>query len=112
ASGASQQYLFARLEADVILEFVRVDGEAPEDQSEAIGASAHRSRVRTVFHVWPDFEIHPLIMTSISTVKADAAWASFSAFGSGIVWAVLDSGIDGEHPHFSAHKNLKPAPPL
>jgi len=33
-------------------------------------------------------------------VKADAAHRSFQAFGEGIVWAVLDSGIQGDHPHF------------
>ncbi len=44
---------------------------------------------------------------SISTVKADAARISFSAVGSDIVWAILDSGIDEDHPHFHAHGNLK-----
>jgi subtilisin family serine protease len=44
---------------------------------------------------------------SMSTVKADAARVSFSALGEGVVWAVLDSGIDGKHPHFRKHKNLE-----
>ena len=44
---------------------------------------------------------------SISTVKADAARISFSALGSEIVWAVLDSGIDSEHAHFDRYKNLE-----
>ena len=44
---------------------------------------------------------------SMSTVKADAARVSFSALGEGIVWAVLDSGIDGKHPHFRKHGNLE-----
>jgi subtilisin family serine protease len=34
-------------------------------------------------------------------VKADAAWRSFAARGDEIVWAVIDSGIDAAHPHFS-----------
>jgi subtilisin family serine protease len=45
-------------------------------------------------------------------VKADAARASFSALGDGIVWAVLDSGIQADHPHFAMHKNLELKPPL
>ena len=42
---------------------------------------------------------------SISTVKADAAHISFSALGSGIVWAVIDSGI-ARHDHFDRNHNL------
>jgi len=49
---------------------------------------------------------------SVSTVKADAAHLSFSALGEGIVWAVMDSGIDEMHPHFAEHKNLEVGPDL
>jgi subtilisin family serine protease len=55
-----------------------------------------------IFRVWPDYELHPQIDRSASTVKADAAWRSYDARGRGIVWAVIDSGIEGAHPHFSA----------
>ncbi len=51
--------------------------------------------------------MHALIDRSISTIKADAARAAFSAAGRGIRWAVVDSGIDAEHSHFVRHKNLK-----
>ncbi len=34
------------------------------------------------------------------TIKCDAAWATFAAFGKGIVWAIADTGIDATHPHF------------
>ena len=53
-----------------------------------------------IFKIWTDFELEPLIDRSAPTVKVDAAQASFAARGSGIVWAVIDSGIDGTHPHF------------
>ena len=62
---------------------------------------------RAIFHIWPDFDVLPLISRSISTVKADAARNAFGALGEGIVWAVMDSGIDGTHPHFQKHKNLE-----
>ncbi|MGZ5525854.1 MAG: S8 family serine peptidase, partial [Methylomonas sp.] len=91
-SRLSQQYLFAELKGNVIEELVRLDQEAPH---------------RAIFHIWPDFEIQPLINRSISTVKANAAHNSFAAFGEGIVWAVLDSGIDGTHPHFKKYQNLE-----
>jgi len=93
----SNQYVFAELEARVIQELARLNHEAAE---------------RPIFRIWPDFEIGPQLTRSIITVKADAARISFSAAGDGIVWAVLDSGIQGDHPHFAAHKNLDLPPPL
>ena len=67
---------------------------------------------RAIHHIWPDFPLKPLINKSISTVKADAAHNSFAAGGAGIVWAVIDSGIDENHPHFTKYKNLELTPPL
>jgi serine protease AprX len=49
---------------------------------------------------------------SVSTVMADAARKVFGAAGRGIVWAVVDSGIDGTHPHFRQHSNLELLAPL
>jgi subtilisin family serine protease len=60
---------------------------------------AHRPPI--IFRVWPDYPLHPQIDRSAPTVKADAAWRSYNARGHGIVWAVIDSGIDACHPHFS-----------
>ncbi len=93
-SKLSRQYLFGKLEARVIRELVR-----------------RNSTVQAIYRLWPDFKVRALINKSIRTIKADAAHASFSAFGEGIVWAVLDSGIEASHPHFKKHKNLElPAP--
>jgi subtilisin family serine protease len=58
-------------------------------------------RPTTIFRVWPDYTLEPQIDRSAPTVKADAAWRSYDARGRGIVWAVIDSGIDGGHPHFA-----------
>jgi len=58
-------------------------------------------RPPTIFRVWPDYILEAQIDRSAPTVKADAAWRSYAALGHGIVWAVIDSGIDGCHPHFS-----------
>jgi subtilisin family serine protease len=49
---------------------------------------------------------------SITTVKADVLRRWFQAEGDGIVWAVVDSGIDGSHPHFRKHANLTLQEPL
>ena len=56
----------------------------------------------SIHRVWPDYPLHQQIDRSAPTVKANAAWASYGAGGQGIVWAVIDSGIDGDHPHFHA----------
>jgi serine protease AprX len=85
----SDQYVFARLDAEVIREAVRLD------------------EGRAIYRIWPDFPINPLVVKSISTVKADAARAAFAALGDDIVWAVLDSGIRRDHPHFKLHDNLE-----
>lgn len=104
-SELSQQYLFGEMEAAVIREVVRLDTE-----DEPAGVSDSSQRVggrRAIYRIWPDFEFEALTTRSISTVKADAARNAFGALGEGIVWAVIDSGIDGSHPHFLKHKNLE-----
>lgn len=55
---------------------------------------------RTVFRVWPDHLMRAQIDRSICTIKADAATRAYGISGAGIVWAVLDTGIDARHPHF------------
>ena len=60
--------------------------------------------LRVIYKLWPDFKVKALIDRSLATVKADAAYRSYSATGSGITWAVIDSGIDGTHPHFGSHE--------
>ena len=42
-------------------------------------------------------------------MKADAAFRTYSAAGVGVVWAVIDSGIDGTHPHFGCGNVTNPA---
>lgn len=106
-----EQYLFARLHGDLIRALVAEDGDENDSQKrEIIGADTPFARA--IYHIWPDFPIHPLTNQSVSTVKADAALASFSAAGEGIVWAVLDSGIQADHSHFTTHHNLDLRPPL
>jgi len=61
---------------------------------------------RCTYRIWPDFEVQPLIDASVVTIKADAAQRSFNSVGNGIVWAVVDSGIQGDHPHFEGFGTL------
>jgi subtilisin family serine protease len=99
----------------VVRELVRLDnqgGSTGEEQGETEGQRVTRITQRAIYRIWPDFKIKKLTTKSVSTVKADAARVSFSAFGDDIVWAVIDSGIDGGHPHFTLHKNLDLKKPL
>ena len=64
---------------------------------------------RLIFRIWPDYVMHPRIDVSCSTIKADAADRTYASTGTGIVWAVLDSGIDGAHPHFAGGTLSDPA---
>lgn len=57
---------------------------------------------RAIYRLWPDFPVEAQTDRSVATIKADAAFHSFGADGTGIVWAVIDSGIDARHPHFGA----------
>ena len=66
------------------------------------GFARDSGRPPVIFRIWPDYPLQPQIDRSAPTVKADAAWRSYDARGHGIVWAVIDSGIDACHPHFSA----------
>jgi len=118
-SELSGQYVFAKLEPAVIRELVRLDNqqepkeeEEEEEEEETDEERGARIAHRTIYRIWPDFKIGKLTTKSVSTVKADAARVSFSAFGDDIVWAVIDSGIDGDHPHFTLHENLKLNKPL
>lgn len=91
------QYIVARLTAASITRLVQLD-RYPEPRPEP-----------TIHRIWPDFEVGPLINRSAATVKADAARTAFTATGAGIVWAVVDSGIDGHHSHLHPPNANMPA---
>ncbi len=113
----TSQYIFARLEGRAIQKLVELDAiwaqaEAKRRESmtanPALKTEVEARKCRAIYHVWPDFEVSACIYRSIATVKADAAQNSFSALGTGITWAVMDSGIDHEHEHFRKYGNIDP----
>src|SRR5271167_3706900 len=89
ADVVSKNYFRCQISVNEWRELVRAD--------EAHGAKPER----LIYKIWPDFKLKPLIDRSIATVKADAALRAYSATGAGIVWAVIDSGIDKRHLHFA-----------
>ena len=111
----TEQYVFARLTKSQI-RLLAQDNEtkrrpAREGAGQRLQETATRS-LRPIFKIWPDFEVELLLTESLATVKADAAHVAFSAAGRGVVWAVIDSGIDGTHSHFKKHRNLHLEAPL
>lgn len=121
------QYIFAKISGAGIRLLVKLDNPTaePPDSAARAGTSAGsveaggtaqpptaKASQRAIYRIWPDFEARAFITKSVSTVKADAARSSFAANGEKIVWAVIDSGVDGTHPHFAQHKNLRLDLPL
>jgi serine protease AprX len=91
---ASEQFMAGELTAAQIQAIVTADaagGERPD---------------RAILYIWLDFPMRSQIDVSCTTIKALPAQRSFGAFGEGIVWAVVDSGIDKNHPHFEGYNTL------
>jgi len=104
-SAISGQYIFATLQESVIRELARRDRLLSDSDS-------HGRAKQAIYRIWPDFEVKAFSGATLGTIKANVAHQSFGAVGEGIVWAVIDSGIDQEHPHFKLHANLLLNPPL
>jgi subtilisin family serine protease len=76
-----------------------------QQAAEAASATAHvvatsAARYRCIYRIWPDFPVDSQTDRSVMTVKGDAALKAFDAGGAGIVWAIIDSGVKADHPHF------------
>lgn len=87
----SRRHVFATLSLEQIQDLVQ--------QDEANGTP-------DIFKIWPDRPLEAFLDRSARTIKADACIRSFGSDGLGIVWAVIDSGIDGTHPHFATYATL------
>lgn len=122
----SQQYIFGKLtEANIKLLVQHSKAAAKEETEKRTsktvphqdlqdgGVYDPRTRPQpALYRIWLDHKVKGFISKSISTVKADAARNAFGTLGHEIVWAVVDTGIDGSHPHFKKHGNLDPGAPL
>ena len=104
------QYVFARMRKEHIRTLLEKDTAMSGAFASELGKKADGCRL--IHSIWPDFPIKPCITKSIATVKADAALNSFSTLGTDITWAVIDSGIDAKHPHFSQAGNIDSKSPL
>jgi subtilisin family serine protease len=73
------------------------------EQIERLGAFLQGHRYA---RIWKDSEKSALTDRSVSTVHAPAAWRGYQALGQNIHWAILDTGIRPDHPHFHAEDNI------
>jgi serine protease AprX len=55
-----------------------------------------------VYQIWKDETTYGHLLRSVDTIKASSCWRTFDAKGAGITWAVMDTGIRADHPHFAA----------
>ncbi len=88
---------------------------AAESVEKSKGSATPPEQVRrylSIQRIWYNHPINPLIDKSVRTVKADAAQRAFLAEGTDIVWAVIDSGIDTKHDHFSSRGTLQVTLPI
>ena len=67
---------------------------------------ASRHRDLRIYAVWKSSVKRKLLHRSGRVVQADAALVSYGASGADITWAVLDTGVRQDHPHFATHKNI------
>ncbi|WP_137845111.1 S8 family serine peptidase [Microbacterium sp. 2FI] len=103
----TRSYVFANLTPDEIRRVITrdVDGRDSLDAAEAQRTKRAAPR-RFIHRIWPNFEVRATIHRSVLTTKSEAAVRTFEATGDGIVWAVLDTGVDASHGHFDLYRNL------
>lgn len=98
-----RHYMRCALTPDQVLRLVQGGAKSPD-------AKAALRAMEIIYHVWPDLVVDAHLDRSLTTVKADAASRTYSCSGAGVVWAVLDSGIDSSHPHFADNNTLTADP--
>ena len=108
---SSSPYLTAGLTVAEIRQLVEWDSGSSEPSGtvvqEQVSGPSHPAPRRFIHRLWPNFEIGGLIVRSAVATKCRAVQRTFEATGEGIVWAVLDSGIQADHRHFKLHRNLE-----
>jgi subtilisin family serine protease len=60
----------------------------------------------TINKIWRNSVKRTLICESTKTLQATTAQLGYGALGHGIEWAVLDTGVNAHHPHFTTHRTV------
>lgn len=67
---------------------------------------AQRHRDLRIYAIWKSSVKRKLLHRSARVIQVDAARSSYHALGEGIRWAVLDTGVRGDHPHFRTYGTI------
>jgi subtilisin family serine protease len=79
---------------------------AAELTAEEIDRLAARHQSLQIASIWKDSEKRSLLDKSTHVVQAYTAQLGYGATGKNVAWAILDTGIRSDHPHFATHKNV------
>jgi subtilisin family serine protease len=94
-------------EAELRLEPLRhyVSADLTREEIESLASNPILGNLK-VGRVWRNARKTALLELSVNTVQAQPAHTGYQAFGRGITWAVLDTGIV-EHPHFKTNNTIE-----
>lgn len=67
------------------------------------------SGLEEVDRIFLDEKVRAMMECALQTTKAVAVWRLFKAQGKDVTWAVVDAGINDQHPHFTSSEP-KPSP--
>ncbi|MDE3179447.1 MAG: S8 family peptidase [Acidobacteriota bacterium] len=59
-----------------------------------------------IYKIWKDETCYSHLLWSTETIKASPSWRTFDARGKGVTWAVMDTGIRSDHPHFTQFSTI------
>jgi subtilisin family serine protease len=68
---------------------------------------AHDHQDLRVYAIWKSNVKRRLLNRSHRVVQADAARSSYGATGENVRWAILDTGVRFDHPHFEPYNNIE-----
>ena len=75
-------------------------------QEEIVRLGARHQNLN-ITRIWKNSRKRALLDQSGQTVQAYTAQLGYGATGKDINWAVLDTGVRADHPHFATHGNVK-----
>jgi len=116
----SQVRLVAESVKKRLTSIIKAAGDNPEaaefdDLRHFVAAKLTRLEVETlgsffdqlkIVGIWRNARKRALISASTHTIQARPANLGYGADGKGVCWAVLDTGIRADHPHFQKHGNV------
>lgn len=96
-------------EKDLRLQVMRryVAADLTRREAETLASNFAGAKGLLVKRIWRNETKRALLDVSLNAVHAGAAHVGYRAFGQGIRWAVLDSGINRDHPHFAQFANIE-----